>query len=46
MDCLFVLDLRDGVTRLRRIEDDARTELCIRERLQRRRKPNGEHGKG
>ena len=46
MDCLFVFDLRDGVTRLCRIEDDAGTELCIRERLQRRRKPNGEHGKG
>jgi len=33
---LFVLDLRDGVTCLRRIEDDAGTELCICERLQRR----------
>jgi hypothetical protein len=42
----FVFDLRNGMTRLRRIEDDAGTELCIRERLQRRRKPNGEHGKG
>ena len=45
MDLLFVLDLRDGVPRLCRIEDDAGTELCICERLQRR-KPNGEHGKG
>jgi len=42
---LFVLDLRDGVPSLCRIEDDAGTELCICERLQRR-KPNGEHGKG
>src|SRR4029077_11607299 len=42
---LFVLDLRDGVPRLRRIEDDSGTELCICERLQRR-KHNGEHGKG
>ena len=42
---LFVLDLRDGVTRLCRIEDDSGTELCICERLQRR-KPNGEHRKG
>ena len=31
---LFVLDLRDGVARLRRIEDDAGTELRVRERLQ------------
>jgi len=43
---LFVLDLRDGVTRLCGIEDDAGTELRISERLQCRRKPNGEHGKG
>src|SRR4029077_6454207 len=42
---LLVLDLRDSVPRLCRIEDDARTELCMCERLQRR-KPNGEHGKG
>ncbi len=28
------------------IEHDARTELGIRDRLQCRRKPNGEHGKG
>ena len=44
---LFVLDLSDGVTRLCRIEHDAGTKLCVREWLQcRRRKANGEHGKG
>src|SRR5260370_23055840 len=32
--CLFVLDLRDCVTRLCRIEDDARTELRVRGGLQ------------
>ena len=31
---LFVLDLRDGVTRLRRIKDDAGTELRVRGGLQ------------
>ena len=36
---LFVLDLRDGVPRLCRIEDDAGTELCICERLQRAANP-------
>ena len=29
----FVFDLRNGVGRLRRIEDDAGTELCVRERV-------------
>ena len=42
---LFVLDLRDGMTRLRRIEDDAGTELRVRGGLQCRGKSDGECGK-
>jgi hypothetical protein len=40
----FVFDLRDGVTRLRRIEDDAGTELRVRGGLQCRGKSDGECG--
>jgi hypothetical protein len=39
---LFVLDLRDGVTRLRRIEDDAGTELRVRDGLPCHGEANGE----
>ena len=40
----FVFDLRDGVNRLRRIVDDAGTELRVRCGLQRRGKSDGECG--
>jgi hypothetical protein len=42
--CLFVLDLRNGVTSLCRIEDDARTELRVRGGLQCRSEADSECG--
>ena len=41
----FILDLRDGVTGLRRIEDNAGTKLGVRYGLQCRAKSEGEYGK-
>ena len=41
---LFVLDLRDGMTRLRRIEDDTGTELRVRGGLECRCESDGECG--